>query len=275
MSFVHINGRIVEAGEARVGVRDRGLLYGDGLYETIAVRGGRVVRLDAHLARLRAGIRVLNFGTSIDSVDFGAAIPELCDAERLADARVRVTVTRGAGAPGDIVPTPPPEPTVIITADPLSQLAPKPARLEISSVRRDETSPLCAVKSLNCLHSAFARGEAVRKGFDDAILLNTAGNVAEATSSNVFLVSGDELVTPALDQGLLPGTVRGAVIGVARRLGLRVSERTVAPNELRQADGAFLTSAIQLIRPIRGVEETALDTDVALCERLREALLED
>lgn len=251
---------------AGIGVFDRGLLYGDGLYETIRVRNGVCLRFALHANRLTRGLRVLQIPPP--DIDISAAIQQLLKANNLSDARVRVTITRGMSIGGT--------PTVVITAVPLPSHGLDPTKAVISSYRREETSPLTRVKTLNCLASVMAGIEAHARGADDAILLNTQGNVAEATTANVFLVTGSRLITPALDQGCLPGTIRTAVLDLAPQLGLEPSEGEITPEDLTNADELILTSAIKLARPIvelngrtigRGTHHT--------CSRIRTALLAD
>ena len=248
--LAYVNGRIVPLSQACVGVMDRGLLYGDGLFETIRVRGGKCVRLDKHLERLCSGARALGFDEAVRGIDPAGAIAALLDATGLADARVRLTVTRGESEGAGLGARIGGGPTVVITAQPLPDSPPTPARVIISSVRRDEASPLSSVKSLNYLPGVLAMNEAIAAGADDALLLNTQGNVAEGAAGNLFLVLGDRLITPGLDQGPLPGTVRAALIELAPRLGLEVIETAVRPGDLPLADELFLTNAIQLARPI-------------------------
>jgi len=271
--LVYLNGSILPADEAKVSVFDRGLLYGDGLFETIRIQGGTCLRLEKHLARLVAGAGMLGFGDTLDGLDLAGAIGETVEANGLADARVRLTVTRGPiSGPGRLAPEPA-EPTVIITADPLPTHPPRPARVIISSIRRDEQNPLSSVKSLNYLPGVLAAIEARRAGADDAILLNTQGLVAEGTVDNLFLVTGGALVTPSLDQGPLPGTVRAAVIELAPRLGLEVVERAVEMKELAGTEELFFTNAIQLVRPIREIAGAIIGSgDYPISRRIRQAL---
>ena len=272
--LAYVNGRILPLEDAAVSIADRGFLYGDGLFETIRVRSGKCVRLDQHLARLRTGARVLEIEGIPDKTDLERAVAALLDANALANARVRLTISRGLSAgPGILSGTAGP-PTVVITADDLPTAEPEPARAIISSIRRDELSPLSSIKSLNYLPGILAIREAQAAGADDAILLNTAGMVAEGTVGNLFLVNGSTLVTPALDQGVLPGTVRAAVIELAPGLGLEVEERAVEPDELASADEVFFTNAIQLVRPVRKLNGAALGTGTyPVCQRMRQALL--
>ena len=257
--FAYVNGSMAPVGDAVVSIADRGVIYGDGLYETIRVRNGKCVRFGRHIERLFSGARVLGLNESIFDVDFGKAIDELLAANGMTDARVRVTVTRGVSAgPGKMGAAGASEPTVIVTADALQESKLEPTRVIISSLRRDEKSPLVGVKTLNCLPSVVALAEAKDQGADDAVFLNTQGNVAEGTSANVFMRVGDRLLTPSLDQGCLPGTVRAAVVELAAEVGFEAVESVIEPDALREADEAFFTSAIKLIRPICEVAGTRM-----------------
>jgi len=157
----------------------------------------------------------------------------------------------------------------------LRQAQDEPARVVISSTRRDELSPLSSIKSLNYLPGILALQEARAAGADDAILLNTRGYVAEGTVGNLFLVSGRTLVTPSLDQGVLPGTVRAAVIELASGIGLEVAERAVRPEELARADEVLLTNAIGLVRSVCEVDGRPIgDGKYPVSKRIRRALLD-
>ncbi len=271
--YASVCGRIMPAEEARVSILDRGMLYGDGLFETIRARNGICVRLERHLERLHAGADVLRFGDRLDGIDFDSMIRAVLHANGLADARVRLTVTRGesAGA-GRIGMSGGLPPTIIVTADPLTLEPPEPADVIISTIRRDESSPLSRIKSLNYLPSILARIEAEEAGADDAILLNSRGMVSDGTVGNIFLVKGDSLITPSLDQGPLPGTVRAAITELAPQLGLQVTEKAVHPDELSEAGEVFFTNAIQLVRPVRSVGGRVVRVGHAVAERVREAL---
>jgi branched-chain amino acid aminotransferase len=272
--FAYVSGKVVPIEEAVVSVSDRGVIYGDGLYETIRAKGGECVRLALHLDRLFTGARTLGFPDDLSKLGFASAIAEVLEANSLLNARVRVTVTRGRDtAPGGMGPASATQPTVIITAYPLIEVEPQPCHVVISSFRRDETSPLANVKTINCLPSVMALAEAQRSGASDAILLNTQGNVAEGSTANVFIVNGGHLTTPSVDQGCLPGTVRSAVLGLAPHLGLEVSEGPVRPEVLNDADEVFFTSAIRLVRPIGVIDGRTVGSGDKVWRLIREALL--
>lgn len=252
-----LDGCLLPAGEARVDPGDRGLLLGDGLFETICVRGGRALRLEAHFARLRTGAGLLGLPVPAGDDALADALEQVVRANGLADAAVRLTLTAGPGPRG--LPRPvPPRPTLLLTAGPLPP-PPPPARLLVArSTRRNEHSPLSRVKSLNYLDSILARREAAAAGADDAVLLNTAGRVAEASAANLFLRLDCGWVTPPVSEGALPGTMR-AVLAEA----WDAAERPVTVADLHRADAIVLTTALG-VREVAGLlSDTALPPGAA------------
>jgi branched-chain amino acid aminotransferase len=240
---VSINGVLTEQEAARIDPFDRGLTLGDGVFETIAVRKNKVRRLPAHLARLREGAKVLGIPLPNDDDRLLQAIADTITANNLTDAVVRVTLTRGPGARG-IAPPSDATPTFIVTAAPLPP-EPEPARVIIAkSTRRNEHSPLSRIKSLNYLDNILARQEAVAARADDAILLNTAGRVAESTVANVFILVDGGLYTPPLTDGALPGVMRADTIKLAR-----AEEKPITVDLFMRASEIFLTNALGL-RPV-------------------------
>ena len=240
-----IDGRLGPIGEARIDPRDRGFTLGDGLYETIRAMNGGPMRLDRHFARLRDGLDVLDIPLAVDEAELTDAMRAVLAGNALADGVVRLTVSRGVGARG-LPPDPTAKPTVVITAAPYH--APTPGRAMIATVtRRNALSPLSRIKVTSCADSILARIEATRLGFDDAILLNGAGHVAEATAANLFAVIDGTLVTPPVADGALPGVMRGAIID-----RMPVEERSLIPDDLIGATELFLTTSLG-IRPLIGL----------------------
>jgi branched-chain amino acid aminotransferase len=257
--LIYLDGSLVPRSQAHVSVFDHGFLYGYGLFETMRAYRGGIFRLERHMARLMGSAQTIGLGSRLAGLDLGRACLETLRANRLTDARLRLTVTGGeadsfpwegkAGAP-----------TVVITA---RRYVPPPAekyrrgyQVVIASVRRSR-SRLSGVKSLNYLVSVMARMEAAASGRDEALLLNDGGFIAEGGNSNVFFVKGSCLVTPSLESGILPGITREVVMELAAALGIRVTEGEVAPAELVQFDEAFLTSSTMEIMPLVVVRDEA------------------
>jgi len=235
---IHLNGRLIDAEDARIDPTDRGLTLGDGLFETIAVRGAQPARMGAHLARLRDGADVIGLNILADMGDLKSALLETIEANGIEEGLLRLTVTRGSG-PRGVLPPSPAKPTVMIVgfSQQLTPMAPVGAVIS-TTIRRNEHSPLARIKSTNYLDGILAAQEAAKRGADDAVLLNTAGNLAEATAANLFLVLDGRLVTPPQADGALPGVMRADVIK-----GLGAVERSLKPSDFSQAAEAFLTNS--------------------------------
>jgi len=253
MTQVWLNGALMAEEQARIAPADRGLLLGDGLFETLRVDSGRPRYLDRHLARLRAGAAVLDLPVPLDDAGIAAAMAALLHARGLENASLRLTLTRGPG-PRGLLPPAEPTPTLLITAAPLPPPLP-PARVVVAAcTRRNEHSPLSRIKSLSYLDGVLARQEAARRGADDALLLNTAGRVAEASAANLFLVLDGTLVTPPVSEGALPGVLRAAVMEA-----FAVEERAVSVADVARAEEVFLTSSLG-VRPVVAVDGRPVET---------------
>ena len=220
---------------------DRGFLLGDGLFETIRIAEGAARHLDRHLARLRAGAAKLELPVPAEDAAIEAAIQAVARADGIARGSARVTLSRGAG-PRGLMPPSEPSPTLLVTAAPEAGPSAGAADLVIArTVRRNELSPLSRLKTLNYLDNVLAKQEAVKRGADDAVLLNTRGQIAEASAANLVLVIDGTAVTPPVADGALPGIARGLLI---ERLG--VEQRSVTREALAQSEGLLLVNSLGL-----------------------------
>lgn len=257
---VWLNGALGDAQAARIAPDDRGFTLGDGVFETLRAADGAIVRLDAHLARLRRGADLLSL--PVPQVDFGTALRETLAANGLSDGALRLTLTRGP-APRGVLPPANPTPTLLITAGPLPPAT--PVRLVIARItRRNEFSPLSGIKSLAYLDNILARQEAAARGADDALLLNTQGRVAETSTANLFVVVDGRVVTPPVADGALPGTLR------AELLKHGALEAPVTPELLATAQEAFVTTSLG-IRSVNALDGRAL-SDFTVAGEMRARL---
>lgn len=255
---VWINGQRQPAAGLHVSARDRGLLLADGLFETMRAHAGRVFRLGQHLSRLERGLSVLGIPIPADLREWVmAALPDA----READASVRLTVTRGAGASG-VAPPAEAQPTVIVAVNPMPSF---PTALyvdglsaHVASGRRNERSMTAGLKTLAYTDAIAAWMEAAAAGADEALFLDTEDHCSEGTSSNLFAVSDRTLLTPPLSCAALPGITRAAVLELAAAQGLSVAERPFGLAELLAADEAFLTSSLRGVAPLVRVDGRAI-----------------
>lgn len=270
MTRVWQDGRIVASKEARISIADRGFLLGDGLFETMPVHRGRVFDLDAHLARLASGLALLNLAEAVDFVKLRAGIAAYLAVEEMDSAVLRITITRGPG-PRGLIPPEKPCPTVSMTLSPMPPARIEPISLHVATVtRRNELSPLSRIKALPYLDNVLALQEARAHGADEALLLNTRGNIACASSANIFVIQEDRLETPPISDGALPGTMRALVLTLAKDLDLVAAETPLSVECLAEADEVFLTNAIRRVIAVRACNGTKVgDRAGRALERLR------
>lgn len=269
---IWLNGDMFDGDAAHVNVRDRGVLLGDGLFETLLAERRRIYFVDAHLKRLHTGSKTLGIPIPFDDGALIKAFSAVLSANALTDeARVslRLTLTRGPGPRGSL---PPREvhPTVFITAAATSPPPTTMTAVTATITRRNEHSPVSRIKSLNYLDNVLARQEAANRGCDEAILLNTAGRVAETTAANIFLWKDNRLTTPAIGEGALPGITRALILESAQREGIDTAEGTVKAEHLREADEVFLTNSLIGAVPLVRIDETDYE-DGPVCQTLAQA----
>lgn len=269
-----IDGAWLDADAARIPVLDHGLLYGDGVFEGIRSHAGRLFRLERHLDRLARSATALRLQPNHPREEIEGACRAM--AERLGDGYLRLIVTRGDGDLGVDPRSCPHARTILIggaiaVTDVASQA--HGARVITSSVRRPgPAAGEARIKSLNYLPSVLARLEARAAGADEALLLNDAGRVAEASAENVLCVHGDEVSTPPASEGALAGITRDALLELAARDGLTVRERPLALFDLRTADEVFLSGTGAGVVPVREIDGWPLTAPGPVTQRLREAL---
>lgn len=230
-------------------IDDRGFLLGDGVFETILVRGGVPAFLDAHLVRLKEALRLVSISAE-PPADIAAIIRELAErnSAQKGDASLRLTITRGSGPRGV---TPPEEitPTVLMTLAPAKPQNTDPRKLMISQYRRPESSVSARCKALGYLDNVLAAREAAMAGADDALMLNGAGRLACASAANIFLIASDgNIATPPVAEGALPGIVRGVLLREGAKAGLTFEERPLAPESLHDCELVLTNSLAGVVR---------------------------
>jgi branched-chain amino acid aminotransferase len=238
MTLAWLNGALMPLDRARIDPADRGFLLADGLFETLRAEQGIPQHAGRHLTRLRAGAAILDLQIPWQDDQLVGAMNALIAATGLRQAAIRLTFTRGSG-PRGVLPPADPHPTCLITATPLPP-PPAPARVMIASVtRRNEHSPLARLKTLNYLDSILARQEAARLGADDALLLNTAGRIAEATAGTLFITVRGETFTPPISEGALPGIARALLLESGAAI-----ERPITVPDLAHAQSAYIVNSL-------------------------------
>ena len=251
---IYIDGKFYSEANAKISVFDHGLLYGDGIFEGIRFYNGRVFRLEEHLHRLWDSARSICLEIPMTMRDMTEAVLETIRQNHLRDGYIRLLVTRGIGNLG-LNPTQCKSPSVIIIAATIAlyheDFYRKGLTIVTCATRRSNPAALNpAVKSLNYLNNVMARVEANLAGADEALMLNDAGNVAECTADNVFIVKHGQIFTPPVSAGALRGITRSVVFEIAAELGVKVRETDITRHDVFVADECFLTGTAAEIVPV-------------------------
>jgi branched-subunit amino acid aminotransferase/4-amino-4-deoxychorismate lyase len=251
--LVWLNGRFLPAGDARVSALDHGLLHGHGAYDTWRTYGGLPFATALHLRRLAAAARALGLPAPGPAETWAQRARLLVARSGLADAAVRLTITRGVAGEA-LAPAGRARPTLLLTARQLpAHLGQRQAHgvpIILLPFPRDAGPPWGGLKLVGHAAAVVGRVLASRRGAAEGLYVTAGGEVTEATAANVFLVERTTLVTPPLRAGILPGVTRALVIRLARRAGLRVREEPVTAARLRRAREIFLTSSTVEVLPV-------------------------
>ncbi len=255
---IYIDGEYFDQAEAKISVFDHGLLYGDGVFEGIRFYNGRVFRLEEHMDRLWESARSICLEIPVGREELDEALLETIRQNDLRDGYVRLIVTRGVGNLG-LNPAQCKSPSIIIIASTIALYPEEVYRrgLTVVTVPTRRMGPATlnpAIKSLNYLNNVLARIEANLSNADEALMLNDAGNVAECTADNLFIVKRGRIMTPPISAGALRGITRAVVFDIAAELGLEISEPDLTRHDLYVADEAFLTGTAAEVIPMIKVD---------------------
>ena len=245
MPQIWIDGKFYDGDQAKISVYDHGVLYGDGVFEGIRAYGGRVFRLKQHLDRLYASAKAIWLDIPMTQDAMADLVNECIKINSLSDAYVRLVVTRGFGDLG-LDPRKCKKPTIFCIADKIALFPAEVAKRGLTMMtaptpvnHREGLSP--RIKSLNYLAHILAKIEAINAGADEALMLESTGEVAEGVGENIFCVTNHTLRTPPAYSGILRGVTRDAVIELGPSAGLEVREESLNRYDLFTADEVFLT----------------------------------
>ena len=251
---IYIDGKFYSEANAKISVFDHGLLYGDGIFEGIRFYNGRVFRLEEHLKRLWDSARSICLEIPMTTREMTEAVLDTIRQNHLRDGYVRLVVTRGTGNLG-LNPTQCENPSVIIIVAKIAlyheDFYRKGLTIVTCATRRSNPASLNpAVKSLNYLNNVMARIEANLASADEALMLNDAGNVAECTADNIFIIKRGQIFTPPVTAGALRGITRSIVFEIGAELGVTVQETEITRHDVFVADECFLTGTAAEIVPV-------------------------
>lgn len=252
--LIYLNGKLVKEEDAKVSVFDRGLLYGDGVFEGIRIYNGRIFKLDEHIARLYDSAKAVMLEIPLNFEDIKNATIQTVRSNELKEGYIRMIVTRGVGDLG-LNPMNCKIPTLIIIA---SKIALYPDSLyqngldviTVPTRRNLAESVNPAIKSLNYLNNILAKIEANNAGFPEALLLNQEGFVSECTGENIFIVKNNTVITPPVSAGVLEGITRAAIRDICLKLDIGFREINFTRYDIFKSDETFLSGTAAEIVPV-------------------------
>lgn len=255
--MISVNGNILPKGEAFILADDRGLMYGWGVFDTIRLYEGIPFMLEEHLKRLIASAAQLHIQMVDDDMDnLIRQIDTFIRKAEIVNGIMRITLTPGENGVLNM----------IITSRSINYSIADYQRgfsLKTSTVRRNPYSPLSSIKSLNYLDNILAKEEAVKRGFDEALLLNTQGWLSECSCSNIFFVKNQKLFTPSTNCGLLDGITRKMVIKqLAISLNIELYSGKYRMKDLYAADEVFITNSVLQIMPVKKVNVCMIGEEI-------------
>lgn len=254
----YVNGRYMPHRCASVHIEDRGYQFADGVYEVIAVWGGRLIDEQAHLARLARSLAELRIRPPMSEAALRHVIREVVRRNRLGRGAVYLQVTRGVARRDHTFPPADVPPSLVVTAH-----RPRPSVNTAEGGRIISIPDLrwkrCDIKSIALLANVLGKQRAKEAGAFEAWMIDEAGNVTEGTASNAWIVTAaNELVTPRLGDRVLSGVTRSAVAGLAKDMGLKIVERSFSLEEAKAAREAFVTGTTSLVTPVVRIDDAVI-----------------
>lgn len=244
--IVFLNGRFLDSRKAKISVLTTGILFGWGLFESMRSYNGTIVYLEEHLKRIRDSAKLIAINLSFSFAKLKRIIKEMVDKNSLKDAYVRLTLSESERGTD-----------ILVIAKRYQPYSIKKYRkgfcTAVSSLRQLEDSLLARIKSTSRLLYQLSLKEAKDRGFDEAIILNSRGYIAETSRSNIFLVKGRQLFTPSLSCGCLAGITRKVIFDLAKKNNLKIYEGKFTLKDLYEADEAFLTNSLMGVMPLISV----------------------
>jgi len=263
---IYIDGEFYGREEAKISVFDHGLLYGDGVFEGIRVYNNRVFEMDAHIDRLYTSAQVIALEVPLSRDELVGAMMETIRRNGMADAYIRLVVTRGIGDLG-LNPNKCPQPSVFCIVDGITLYPEEVYRqgfkvVTLSTRRNDPQTINPSVKSLNYLNNIMGALELRGQEVNEGLFLTTSGLVCECTADNFFLIKGRRLMTPHPSLGALPGITRAVAMRLGRSLDLEVEEGFYTLYDVYNADEAFLTGTAAEVGPVVEVDKRSIGAGV-------------
>jgi D-alanine transaminase len=257
--IAYVNGRYVPHRTASVHVEDRGYQFADGVYEVIAVANGKLVDAGPHLDRLERSLRELRIAPPMARKPLEQVMREVIRRNEVDNGIIYIQMTRGV-APRDHAFPARPRTQVVMTA---RRSRPQPAKVTEEGVKAitlpDIRWKRCDIKSVSLLPNILAKQQAKEAGAYEAWLVDANGMVTEGSSTNAWIVTRDgQLVTRSLENAILAGITRSAVMAIAKEEGLALVERPFSVAEAKTAREAFVTSTSSYVTPVTQIDDQVI-----------------
>ena len=261
---IYINNKYIDKENAKISIFDHGFLYGDGVFEGIRSYNRLVFKLAEHIDRLYESASAIGLKIPLSKKEMIKAVLDTLKLNKLDDAYIRLIVTRGVGDLG-LDPRKCKSPSILIITDKIElypeKLYKEGLKLTIASIFRNHPKALNPqIKSLNYLNNILAKIEAINNGYEEALMLSSDGYAAECAGDNIFIIKGNNLITPPSDVGILKGITRDAVMDIGRKLGMGVSEKLLKAEDLFKADECFLTGTAAEVIPVTSIDKKPVGT---------------
>ncbi|RED23952.1 D-alanine aminotransferase [Rhodopseudomonas thermotolerans] len=273
--IAYVNGRYLDMRHASVNIEDRGYQFADGVYEVCEVRGGRLVDMPRHLARLQRSLGELRIKEPMPLAALSVVMHEVVRRNRVNDGIVYLQVSRGVARRDHGFPAESVKPAVVVTArsiDPAKGQANAARGIKVITLPENRW-PRVDIKSTALLPNVLAKQAAREAGAYEAWYVDRDGYVTEGSSSNAWIVTKEgRVVTRSADAGILAGVTRAVLIDACEALQVRVEERPFTPAEAASAAEAFVTASSQLVMPVVSIDGQPIGDGKpgALAKRLRE-----
>lgn len=254
MAEIYLNGAFVPAAEAKVSVMDRGFLFADGVYEVIPAYGGHALRADRHLQRLARSLEGIGMRDPLGPDAWTAVLGRLLAQMPASDQVLYLQVTRGAAPVRDHRFPAASEPTVLAMSKPLAPRDPSVVERGVGAILSEDIRwSRCDIKAIGLLAAVMLRQQAAEAGADEAIL-HREGRLTEGSTSNVFVVSGETVLTPPASRWLLSGITRELVAELLRGAGIECREEEISVDALASADEVWITSSTREVAPVTSID---------------------
>jgi len=255
-TLAYLDGTFCPIDQAKVSIQDRGFQFGDSIYEVVVTYDGRPFLLDEHMQRMGRSASHIGLTYDFDKHPLEPIIAEGLRRCGFADAVAYIQITRGVAPRSHAVPDPPVDPTVVMTFTPRPTVSPEDREHGVSVMTiRDDRWARCSIKAVTLLPNVLAKTEAVRRGYYDAIFVSAGGEVREATSANVFVVRDGHIAMPPRNEAVLHGITQGFIMHCAEAIDIKIEERVIHPEDLKNADEVFLSNTMVEVMPVTRIDD--------------------